>query len=347
VRILYIGDNNQKATSCHRADALRRLGHEVLIIDPYTIFSQQLNNLILDALHYRSGYRFLQHYINNWVSQLLEVHTTNPPDLVWVNSGELLGNSAITKLRGLNCPLILYMNDDPTGGRDGNRFDSLLKALSSYDLCVVVRNQNLSDFLQLGARKVLRVWMSYDEIAHHTIQDPALIPFQFQSEVAFVGTWMRNENRDQFLVHLLERGLNIAIWGDRWHKSPLWATLKKHWRGNALSGQDYMMALRGAKVSIGLLSKGNRDLHTTRTMEIPYAGGLLCAERTTEHLQLYQEDKEAVFWDNAEECADKCLDLLKYPEKREEIRLAGMKRVLENKVGNEDICRQIIATVYQ
>ena len=347
MRILYIGDNKPNSTSRHRADALCRLGHKVLVIDPYAAFAGQLNNRFLGVIHYRSGYRLLQPGIGNWVNTLLQVHVLNLPDIIWVNGGELLGHAAITKLRQLNRPIILYMNDDPTGGRDGHRFDCLLKALPSYDLCAVVRNQNVSEFLVLGARKVLRVWMSYDEIIHQPLQDPTLIPLQLQSEVAFVGTWMRHENRDQFLVRLLERGLNIAIWGNRWQKSPLWATLKDHWRGSALSGQDYVMAIQGAKVCLGLLSKGNRDLHTTRTMEIPYAGGLLCAERTTEHLQLYQEDKEAVFWADADECADKCLDLLKHPEKRESIRVAGMKRVLENKVGNEDICRQIIAEINQ
>ncbi len=346
MKILYIGNNALSSTSQHRVSALSRLGHEVLVSDPYAAYAGQLNNRLLGVIHYRSGYRLLQPSISNWINALLQLHTINPPDMVWINGGELLGYSAITKLRQLNRPLILYINDDPTGVRDGRRFDSLLKAIPCYDLSVVRRQQNVSEFIQLGARKVLQVWMSYDEIIHQPIQDPTLIPLQFQSDVAFVGTWMRHENRDQFLVHLLERGLNIAIWGDRWQKSPLWEKLKNHWRGHSLSGQDYTMALQGAKISIGLLSKGNRDLHTRRSMEIPYAGGLLCAERTTEHLQLYQEDKEAVFWDNADECADKCLDLLTHPDKRESIRVAGMKRVLENKVGNEDICRQIISALY-
>jgi hypothetical protein len=102
------------------------------------------------------------------------------------------------------------------------------------------------------------------------------------------------------------------------------------------------MAIKGSKICLGLLSRQNRDLHTTRSMEIPYAGGLLCAERTREHLFLYEEDKEAIFWSDAHECATKCIELLKDEDKRERIRLAGMVRVRINKVGNEDICRQIL-----
>ena len=50
------------------------------------------------------------------------------------------------------------------------------------------------------------------------------------------------------------------MWSDRWQKPPL---------------------------CLGLLSKGNRDLQTTRSLENPYAGGPLCAQRTSERLALY------------------------------------------------------------
>jgi len=101
-------------------------------------------------------------------------------------------------------------------------------------------------------------------------------------------------------------------------------------------------AIQGAKLCLGLLSKENRDLHTQRSAEIPYAGGLFCAERTSEHRQLYTEGAEAVFWSDAEECIQACRRLLADEPLRERIRIAGMHRIRALGLGNESICRQIL-----
>ncbi len=345
MKILYLGTTSTSTTSRHRADALSRLGHVLLIADPYAVFIGQFHNRILSVIHFRTGYAFLQKTVCTWLNGIIK--TADKIDLIWIDGGELFGAKALQLLRKPDVPVVLFNHDDPTGKRDGCRFASLQKALSLYSLVTAVRNETEQELKIICTGKVLRIWRTYDEVQHSAKSINRIIPNTYHSDVCFIGTWMRHENRDQFLVHLLERGLNIAIWGDRWQKSAYWPQLKNHWRGNALSGQDYVMAIQGAKVCLGLLSKGNRDLHTTRTMEIPYAGGLLCAERTAEHLKLYRENEEAVFWSDAHECAEKCLDLLAHPEKRELIRLAGMKRVLENKVGNEDICQQIITAAFQ
>lgn len=171
------------------------------------------------------------------------------------------------------------------------------------------------------------------------------IPNALRSEVAFVGTWMRGERRDVFLRELRKKGVPISIWGARWQSSPLWSELKDVWRGPALSGRDYVAAIQGAKVCLGMLSKGNRDEHTTRSLEIPYANGLLCAERTPEHETLFKNNEQAVFWRDADECAQKCLELLGNDTRRAHIRMAGAHRVRELKVGHEDICRQILDMV--
>lgn len=346
MKILYIGHADPGSTSCHRADALIRLGHDVFLADPYAALFKCLQGQIRGALHYRTGYRLIQTAVCAWVLGLLKQHE-NWPEVIWVDGGELIGVKAAIKLRQFGCPTILYNIDDPTGHRDGHRWDSLLSALPAYDLCVVVREENVKEFYDLGARNVYRVWRSYDEMAHRPFDIIAKVPSEFRSDVAFVGTWIRGEERDEFLLALIDQGINVAIWGDRWEKSPGWSKLNAHWRGQALSGREYVASLQGAKVALGFLSSGNRDLHTTRSAEIPYAGGLLCAQRTVEHLAMYREGEEAVFWDDAVECAEVCRKLLDDDALREKIRQQGMTRIRSGSYGNESICNEILAQLLQ
>lgn len=334
--ICYFGDSGKHSTSYHRATALERLGNVVKIADLKSI----LKGGLLSKLHFRTGYAFLQVEARKYIWKFLK--DAGQPDLCWVNSGEMLGPEALKMLRSLGCPIVLYINDDPFGGRDGRRFDSLKKSLVFYDLAAVVRDINVREFENAGVKKAVRVMMSYDEEAHRPFGNIDDIPAQFRSEMAFIGTWMRGEKRDEFLLKLIQQGLPLSIWGDRWHKSPYFARLKPFYRGSSLGGRDYVAAIQGSKVCLGLLSKGNRDLYTRRSLEIPYAGGLLCAERTPEHLSLYKDGDEAVFWNNVNECAAICKQLLMNDKMREEIRQAGMKRIRQLKVGNEDIVRQIL-----
>jgi hypothetical protein len=151
------------------------------------------------------------------------------------------------------------------------------------------------------------------------------------------------ERRHEFMINLVNRGVPLSIWGNGWKNGPGWSKLKDYWRGPGLLGAEYAAAVQRADICLGLLSKGNRDLHTTRSSEIPFAGGLLCAERTSEHLEMYKEGEQAVFWRDEEECADVCLKLLSDRRKCAEIRRQGADRVRQLGVGNEDTCRAILA----
>jgi len=344
MKILYIGDNHPGSTATHRAHALSRIGHKVSIQDPGEPCQAALQSRWSRILHFRTGFRFLQKAMISWVMQLYK--TTERPDLIWIDSGELLGYKCIKALKLWNCPIVLYNVDDPTGKRDGSRFDSLLKALPLYDLVVVVRKESESECITLGAKKVMRVFRSYDEVAHQPYANTQEIPQKFKSDVVFIGTWMRGEKRDQFLLDLINKGVPLSIWGNSWERSRFFPKLKENYKGKSLQGKDYIAAIQGAKLCLGLLSKGNRDLHTTRSLEIPYAGGLFCAQRTSEHEALYKEGIEAAFWSDATECAEVCHSLLKN-EDRENLRLKGMARVRSLQLGNEDICRAIIDAATQ
>lgn len=341
--ILYFGDSFSGSTAGQRGKAIERIGHNVEVRDPYKAFQKSMTSW-RGAINFRTGYTFLQGEMSQWLQNAI-ADLARKPDVIWVDMGELFGPECVRVLKKCGCPIIMYNVDDPTGKRDGERFRSLIKALPLYDLIGVVRMESAVECERLGGKRVERVYRSYDEVMHKPFASINEIPESLRSDVAFIGTWMRYEKRDEFLLKLIDQGVPLSIWGDRWQKSPLFPKLKSHWRGNALYGRDYVAAIQGAKICIGMLSKGNRDLHTTRSLEVPFAGGLFCGERTSEHSELYKENVEAVFWSDADECAKVCIKLLNDSGLRESIRVAGMKRVKALKLGNEDVCNKLLNMV--
>jgi hypothetical protein len=75
---------------------------------------------------------------------------------------------------------------------------------------------------------------------------------------------------------------------------------------------------------------------------VPYLGGVLCAERTSEHNTFYQEDKEAVFWSTPEECAQKCANLLSDSKLLYRIATDGQARCIRNRTTNECVLEDIV-----
>jgi spore maturation protein CgeB len=273
-------------------------------------------------------------------SRLLSAVAATRPQLIWVNQGEFLGPGIVRKLRAFDVPVVNYVNDNPFSGRDGLRFYNYQKALPYYDLAVVTFAENVEQATASGARRVTRAWLTADEEGHTSAVTSDAHRERYKSDVAFVGTWM--PERGPFMVELLRRDVPLSIWGDGWQKAPEWPQLAANWRGGGLYDQDYVAAITSAKVCLGLLSKGNRNLHTSRSVEIPALGGLFCAERTSEHLALYEDGREAVFWDNAAECAAQCQRLLADEPLRRDIAHRGHERALRNNLFNEPLMAAIL-----
>jgi spore maturation protein CgeB len=336
--ILYLGSNSPASTSRHRADALRRLGCEVTVVDPEELIG--LRRRWQAFIDYRTGYRFLQRRLLGALKTDGVIRGLSA-DLIWVDSGEIYGPRVLQWISSnFTCPIILYNIDDPVGPRDASRFQSLKASLSRYSLCVFVRKETALEALALGARRVLTVHRSFDETMHQHTAQQAPHPV-----VSFIGTLIPGEPRDQFLAALIQAGLPLRLIGNSWQRSSFWPLLQTIFDGPGRTGSAYSLALRDAAVSLGFLSHQNRDLVTTRSFETPACGGLLCAERTSEHQLFYEDGQEAVFWDSIEECISWCKKLLADPELRHQICMNGARQVCEIGAGNENICRQILASI--
>ena len=334
--ILYIGTN--AGTSRHRALALRRLGHEVFIVDPFAMLP---NHRLAALWTWKTGGFLLEDYNRRRVVASIRGMRF---DLVFVDSGDLVGPSLVQELKRRFGAAANYNVDDPYGWRDGRRWNLYLQSVSFYDLIVVVRESNVSEAFARGASKVLRVHRSADEVAHSPRQVSDLDRQKWASEVLFVGTWM--PERGPFMARLVELGVPLSIYGNRWNRAAEWQVLRPVWRGPGLEAEDdYSKAIQCAKVNLGLLSKQNRDLATTRSFEIPHLGGVFCAERTSEHTELYRENEDAVFWSSPEECATRCMQLLRDREHRRHLAASGRRRCLQNGTTNEKVMAKIVCEV--
>jgi spore maturation protein CgeB len=334
-KVLYLGPLS--GTCLDRAQALRRIGCSVDHVDPRNLLPR---TPWVDRVTWHAG----GHWLGGMLLKALDRRLDNMRyDLCLVDGGEWITPAIIERLRR-NAPWIVNYNiDDPTGPRDGPRFAAYRQSVPHYDLVTVVRNENLAELEALGARRALRVFRSADEISHAPRFVSEHDRLTWSSEVLFLGTWF--PERGPFLAELIRLGVPLTLRGPNWHKAPEWPRLRPHWAGGAISGDDYALAIQCARVNLGLLSRANRDQHTTRSLEIPALGGLLCAERTPEHQAMYREFEEALFWDGPKECAEVIDFALKDERRRSAMASAGHRRYLRDGHRNEAVMRQILETI--
>lgn len=321
-------------TSLHRRDAFVRLGHRVRTVEPRRLLPA---SAWIDRMEWHLSPGLLGAVVGRRLDALLGSERF---DLAFADNGSLLTPRAVRALRRRCGRVVNFNHDDPFGHRDRTRFSTYRSAAAEYDLLVVVRPTNVDEATRSGARQVLLHPMVSDEVAHAPRPLTPAIRDTWQSEVAFIGSWM--PERGPFLLELVRRGVPLAIFGPGWQRAPEWPQLQPHYRAEYLDGDAYAFAVQCARISLGMLSKGNRDLHTTRSMEIPSLGGLLCAERTSEHVAFYREGEEAVFWSDAAECARVCLDLLADEPRRLRIAERGRQRSLDNGHTSENLIRKTI-----
>jgi hypothetical protein len=320
MKILFVGPDS--GTSSHRFRAFRRMGHDVELVDPRSYLPR---SPLIERIEWKIHPAPLAAWVRPRVVRALRDRRF---DLAFVDGGSLVGAGLVRDLKARCSRVVCFNHDDPFGPRDGVRFAALRTAVPLYDLIVVVREPNIAEAKALGATRVLHSFRVADEVEHAPRPLTPEIVRTWSSQIAFVGTWM--PERGPFLARLVALGLPVSIFGSGWQKAREWPVLRSGYRTGHLEGDEYCYAVQCAEICIGLLSEGNRDLHTTRSMEIPALGSLFCAQRTPEHLQLYVDGQEAVFWNGPDDCADHCRTLLQAPERRKRIADAGRVRCLAN-----------------
>jgi spore maturation protein CgeB len=249
LNILYLGPTSRATTSGHRAHALQRLGHSVAGVNITSSFNF---NRLKSKIHYITGYRFIQGYVFDALNTSLE-ELSFACDLIWIDGGQYFGAQVLAWLKkAFRAPIVLYNVDDPTGPRDACSFHTLKRSFCHYSLCVFVRQESSLEALALGAKRVVTVSRSFDEVEHLEASLDTCVNDEVHS-LSFLGTNIPGEKRDVILVNLLRDGVPLRISGDLYDRSRFWDEIKPFHQKQSINS-DYVSLIQASIACLGLLS---------------------------------------------------------------------------------------------
>lgn len=210
---------------------------------------------------------------------------------------------------------------------------------SQWDAIVTTKMHNVDELQARDARAVIAIQGAYDP-AYQRIT----VPFRNRPhKVGFIGAARKDR------IHL-PRELAQRLPDDGVVFGPRW---ERHYPGG-LDGvkilpsvvlSDYTDAANSIRMGIVLLNSENRDTHTMRSYETPACGQLFLGQRTAEHSAMFEEGREALFFDSWEELWGQAEMALRDARLMERIALAGHNRLIHGKNTYADRAQEILGAV--
>ena len=331
MKILYAAQLSERDSALYRLWALERLGHWVVPLSSYA---------------YEPEYAFLrkvQHraQMGPWVARLnrdiLAIAERERPEIFWADKLLGLRPETLRQLRRMGVKSVSYMIDNAFGPRRDPGWRLYMKCIPEFDLHVVQRDSNFADYRSRGARDVIKVQTAYEPTLHFPPEGEEYVARDARRgrAVSFIGT--AYDDRAAFLTALWkECGFAVSISGDKLWKSRLQPdALAALYTGGELYGAAYREAIWDAKVNLSFLTHSNQDEFAHKSFEIAACGGFLLAERSTGHLERFDEDQEAVFFSGVAECAEKLRRYLPDAAARGRIAAAGQARAARSGYSND------------
>lgn len=337
MKILYLGQLWYGSTALYRLNALKELGYQVDFIDS----TKNIDSF--KGYCYRAANKFNYDLdINGDNDLLIKKNIENIYDIIWLDKCTHIKSATLFKIKKENPQVIIlgYSPDDMMNR--ANQSYQYLKGIPFYDVHVTTKSFNVDELRGLGAKNVFYSKKAFDPLVHKTYELTQEEIKEYSTPIGFIGTY-ENDRFFQMLELVESINSKITVRGDKkWTK-------KKNIHPNLdvkadyrLWGHEYAKAIGVTKINLCFLRKANRDLHTARSIEIPACGGFMLAERTIEHLELFEEGKEAEFFSSTDELIEKVKYYLLHEKERLAIAEAGRSRCLNSGYSNQDRLKEII-----
>lgn len=337
--VLFAGDLNPYSNSYSRLKAFERLGARVSSIS-HTAAGNAETGYATPSIAFRLAWKLgIQLDTENAGRRLLRDAPGFSPDLIWIEKGNMIRPGVLRQLRAL-CPgavLASYSDDDMY--RRANRSRAYKRCLGEYDIVFTTKSYNAAprELPRLGARRVVMVDKAYDPDQHFPVTLTPEEEAWLGADVGFIGSY--EADRAAAMLHLAGSGVRVRVWGNGWDSfrgdGPNLA-VERRALVNTADDPLYSKGICATRINLAFLRKANRDLHTDRSIEIPACGGFMLAEHSDEHVRLFEDGREAVFFRSPDELVETVRYYLRHADERRAIAAAGRRRCVESGYRHED-----------
>jgi hypothetical protein len=296
MRVLLIGSNNPWRMEAAVEKALRRAGHETLLID-----DRRTKRLI--------GWRLTQMWATRQAGKFA-------PDFVFLSKCLALDPATVSSIILDRDNAMWY--HDPQWHRD----------LGRKDIGHIAAIGRLArTFFVTGFEDEWRAH-GLNAMFLPAAGDAAIEPVQrdarFASDIAFIGTGY-DPDRARLLVEVGKK-FELKVWGPGWDD---WKG-QLNWGERSVEGRDFAAVCSSSRIVLGInptRAAGGVSYTSDRTWMVMLGGGFYLAQRTPGVASMLREGEHCGFYDDAESCIAECRRYLADDAERERIRAQGERFV--------------------
>jgi len=246
---------------------------------------------------------------------------------------------ATLKLLGAEYLIANYNPDHPfiiSSRGSGNA--NILKNMMFYDIHFCYSSQVVQQISR--QYKLPSVYLPFGfELSKKQIED---INIQVEVlKVCFIGN--PDQIRRSHLEYLLNKSFAIDVYGKGWDRFLDKKRFPKLEIFPAVFGNAFWRTIRKYRVQLNIFRPHNKGSHNMRTFEVPAVGGIMLSQNSPEHQEFFQDNKEAFFYNDMEEMANKATNLLGLNhEDVIKIRHAAMNRCQNSRYAYKDRTQLVV-----
>jgi spore maturation protein CgeB len=319
MRLLFVGPLWDGSTALQRAEAFKAIGEvEVFTLDSMDRVGK---TSFTDRVRHRLRWPPDRHNINrNLVAAANELR----PEIIFIDSVRVVTPVTLKTIRqSCEASLVFYSCDDITARHNSSR--QLEACDPEWDIFFTTKSFNVAELKARGVRRPVLVGNAFDPRIHRPWTAEEIGDEFERFDSVFIGTY--EDDRRRSINKLAEAGTSVVLYGNGWVPAKLHpqVTLRP-----SVYAQDYSRALHMGKLALCFLRKLNRDLVTTRSIELPGAARPMIGEKTREHDELFDDGVDYISFSNDKELTERVCALLADNDARHALAQAGRERCLRS-----------------